>query len=153
MKTPHIQLSPSEKDSLQALLSKGSLRAQQYKRATALQLLDAGKSLAETSRLLHVSYTSLWHWRKHYLAQGLTFLQDRPRPGRPVIIDGLQRAKITALATSQAPQGRARWTLRLLADKVVELGYCAQISHNAVGDILKKTISNPTSNANGASAR
>ena len=72
----------------------------------------------------------------------LSSLQDL-EAGRPLEIDGWQRAKITALACSQAPAGYERWTLRLLADKAVELGYCEHISHTEVSTILKKTISSP----------
>ena len=69
-------------------------------------------------------------------------MADAPRSGRPIKIDGTQRAKITALACSDAPAGHARWTLRLLAAKVVELGYVGDgetVSHTQVGNILKKT--------------
>jgi hypothetical protein len=66
-------------------------------------------------------------------------LADQPRPGRPIKISGEQRAKITALACSEPPEGYERWNLRLLANKVVELGYCEHISHTEVADILKKT--------------
>ena len=78
-------------------------------------------------------------WRNNYRQQGLACLDDAPRSGRPIVIDGKQRAKITALACSEAPAGHARWSLRLLADKVVELGYCDSLSHTQVGNILKKT--------------
>ncbi|MFZ1324645.1 MAG: helix-turn-helix domain-containing protein, partial [Candidatus Contendobacter sp.] len=76
-----------------------------------------------------------------YRREGLAMLQDKPRSGRPVEIDGSQRAKLTALACSEAPAGHARWDLRLLADKAVELGYCAHLSHTHVSTILKKTPS------------
>jgi hypothetical protein len=66
-------------------------------------------------------------------------LHDAPRSGRPIVIDGVQRAKITALACSDAPEGHDRWTLRLLAEKVVEHGFCDTISHTMVGNVLKKT--------------
>ena len=69
-------------------------------------------------------------------------LQDKPRSGRPVQIDGIQRAQITALACSTPPEGYARWSLRLLADKAVELGFVEHLSHNHTGQILKKTNSN-----------
>lgn len=65
-------------------------------------------------------------------------LYDKTRSGRPVEIDGLQRAKITALACSPAPDGRSRWTLRWLANKVVELDYCEHLSPAYVQEILKK---------------
>ena len=78
-------------------------------------------------------------WRNGYHATGLNCLEDAPRSGRPIEIDGTQRAKITALACSDAPSGHARWSLRLLADKVVEAGVCDHVSHTFVGSVLKKT--------------
>lgn len=144
MEKQHIKLSESEQTFLTDLLSKGTLKVQKYKRATALQLLDSGKTLVETMNILQVSYPTLLSWRNKYQSEGLSFLDDKPRIGRPLVIDGLQRAKITALACSETPEGHADWSLRLLADKVVELGYCEHISHNHVGVILKKMRSNLT---------
>ena len=74
-----------------------------------------------------------------YKTKGLLCLQDEPRSGRPIEIDGEQRAKITALACSDAPEGYDRWSLRLLADKAVELSYCEKISYSQVRFVLKKT--------------
>ena len=144
MEKQHIKLSESEQTFLTDLLSKGTIKVQKYKRATALQLLDSGKTLVETINILQVSYPTLLSWRDKYQSEGLCFLDDKPRIGRPLVIDGLQRAKITALACSETPEGHADWSLRLLADKVVELGYCEHISHNHVGVILKKMRSNLT---------
>ena len=144
MEKQHIKLSEPDRMFLTGLLSKGTLKVQKHKRATALQLLDCGKTLVETMNILQVSYPTLLGWRDKYQSEGLSFLDDKPRSGRPLVIDGLQRAKITALACSQAPEGHAGWSLRLLADKAVELGYCGHISHNHVGVILKKTRSSPT---------
>lgn len=144
MKKQHIKLSETDQTFLTDLLSKGTLKVQKYKRATALQLLDSGKTLVETMNILQVSYPTLLSWRDKYQSDGLSFLNDKPRIGRPLVIDGLQRAKITALACSETPEGHADWSLRLLADKVVELGYCEHISHNHVGVILKKMRSNLT---------
>ena len=70
-------------------------------------------------------------------------LEEKARPGRPIQITGEQRAKITALACSQPPEGYARWNLRLLADKVVELGYCEQISHTEGGKNSQKNELKP----------
>ena len=78
-------------------------------------------------------------WRNGYRTTGLGCLYDAPRSGRPIVIDGTQRAKITALACSDAPAGHDRWTLRLLAEKVVEAGFCDHVSHTFVGTVLKKT--------------
>jgi transposase len=79
-----------------------------------------------------------------YREKGLQALYDQPRSGRPIQIDGEQRAKITALACSTPPEGHAEWSLRLLADQVVELGFSEQISHTHVRTILKKTNSSRT---------
>jgi hypothetical protein len=89
----------------------------------------------------------------HYLStiEKFHLLQDQPRSGRPIEIDGSQRAKITALACSDPPDGYAKWNLRLLADKVVELGYCDRISHTKVATILKKTNSSHISSGPGVS--
>lgn len=83
-------------------------------------------------------YQSVSTWCAAYQQKGLKMLADAPRSGRPVEINGGRRAKITALACSTPPAGHARWSLRLLADRVVELGYCDHLSHNYAGEILKK---------------
>ena len=71
-------------------------------------------------------------------------LEEQPRQGRPPEISGEARAEITALACADPPEGYARWSFRLLADRAVEFGFVASISHEAVREILKKTSSNPT---------
>ena len=134
----HITLTVAERAQLEALLAKGKLAAKVFKRATALLELDRGKTMRAIAQTLRVSYPTVLSWRDKYSEQGLKCLQDAPRPGRPIKIDGTQRAKITALACSDAPEGHARWNLRLLAEKVVELGHCESLSHTQVGNILKK---------------
>ncbi len=83
--------------------------------------------------------------------EALSYLSDKPRTGRPIVISGDERAKITALACSESPEGHARWTLRLLADKVVELGICEHLSYVHASEILKKTNCNHILNVNGVS--
>ena len=139
MQKQHLRLKKSEREYLEKLLTKGQLRAKIFKRATALLELDGGKSLEAVAATLTVHRVSVMRWRNSYQQQGLKSLEDAPRSGRPLQIDGTQRAKITALACSEAPPGYARWNLRLLAEKVVELGYCDRISHTQVGNVLKKT--------------
>ena len=81
--------------------------------------------------------------RGRFLQEGLeAALGEKARPGRPPKITGEIEAKLTVLVCSQPPEGQARWTLRLLADRLVELGYVESISHMAVGNRLKKTKSN-----------
>jgi putative transposase len=135
----HVKLRKRERKYLEALVATGKLSAKVFKRATGLLELDRGKTLQAVAETLGVSYVTVAAWREKYHAQGVQCLEDAPRSGRPIEIDGGQRAKITALACSEAPTGHARWSLRLLADKVVALGYCQRISHVQVDKILKKT--------------
>ena len=139
MNKHHITLRDDHRATLERLLSGGTLSARTFKRATALLELDRGRTLVEVAATLHLTYPTVSSWRDNYNAAGLRSLDDAPRSGRPIEIDGEQRAKITALACSDAPQGHARWSLRLLADKAVEAGLCEHVSHSLVGDVLKKT--------------
>ena len=139
MNKQQITLSDDDRSTLERLLSHGTLSARKFKRATALLELDRGKTLRQVAATLSVTYPSVAAWRDSYNASGLTCLDDAPRSGRPIVIDGTQRAKITALACSDAPEGHDRWTLRLLAEKVVEAGFCEHLSHTTVGSVLKKT--------------
>ena len=144
MQKQHVQLSASDRVTLAATLTKGSLKARAFKRVMGLLALDNGQTLQAVATTLGVDYNTVATWRDKYKEQGLACLQEAPRSGRPVVIDGTQRSQITALACSTPPAGRADWSLRLLADKVVELGYGDSISHTQVGNILKKTKSNRT---------
>lgn len=139
MKKQHVQLTQEDREYLETLTSKGELRAKVYRRALGLLELDRGQTYTAVSKMLKVTIPTISNWATQYEEKGLQVLQDQPRAGRPIEIDGNQRAKITALACSQPPEGYAQWNLRLLANKVVELEYCEHISHTQVGQILKKT--------------
>ncbi len=138
-KKQHLELSEDEISSLTSLIKNGQLPARVFRRATALLELSRGKALIEVAQTLDVADQTVATWRDNYQASQLNSLVDKARSGRPVEISGQSRAKITALACSTAPTGYARWSLRLLADKAVELGYCEHLSHNEAGRILKKT--------------
>jgi len=139
MKKQHVQLSESDRAYLEDLLRRGELPVKIYRRALALLELERGKTYTAVAETVQVTNITVSTWSKKYREVGLTMLSDQPRSGRPLEIDGAQRAKVTALACSDPPEGYARWSLRLLAEKVVELGYVEQISHTQVADILKKT--------------
>ena len=139
MKKQHVQLSDGDRRDLEGLVSKGELPVRKLKRALSLLALDQGATMTAVALHQGVTNDTVAAWRDRYRQEGLACLEDRPRSGRPIEIDGEQRARITALACSAAPEGYARWALRLLAEKVVELGYCETISHTQVGKILKKT--------------
>ncbi len=142
MKKEHLKLNETDKKYLTELLSKGQVQARVMRRAMALLQLNEGATFQAVAETLTVDYWTVSIWRNKYLENGLEFLQDKVRTGRPVEIDGEQRAKITALACSATPEGRAKWSLRLLADKIGELEFCESISHTQVEEILKKTNSN-----------
>ncbi len=119
----HIQLSEEDHKRLQLLISKGKLKARIYKRAIALLELSRGKTFTSVAKTVGVTNQSISTWATKYKEEGLQCLLDKPRSGRPIKFDGAERAKITALACSEAPEGHKRWTLRLLAEKVVGLEY------------------------------
>jgi putative transposase len=149
-----IKLSNDERSSLTTILRRGSTPARVQTRARVLDLLHRGRHPEEIASTLSLSLQTTFNIKRRYLSQGLDVaLYDRPRSGKPPKIDGAARAKITVLACSKAPRGHARWTLRLLADKAVEFGFCESISHETVKEVLKKTVSNPTAKGRGASAR
>jgi transposase len=153
MKKQHVKLSKSDYEYLLDLLSKGSLRVMKQQRAQGLLYLNEGKTFEEVSQLLNRSYGAVRGWAKKYQAEGLSFLDDKPRTGRPVGLSGEDRAKITAIACSEPPAGYARWSLRLLADKLVELEIVDSISFKQVGNILKKMNCSLTENASGVSEK
>jgi transposase len=139
MKKQHIQLSPEDRQRLAFLMSKGQAKARVYKRALALLELDRQKTYTAVAETVGLTKQTVSVLAAKYQQEGLACLADKPRSGRPIEFDGVQRAKITALACSQPPEGHGQWSLRLLAEKAVELEYCPAISHTQVGDILKKT--------------
>lgn len=139
MNKQHITLSDADRSTLISLLAAGTLSAKTFKRTTALLELDRGKTLGEVAATLQTHYTTVASWRDRYNANGLACLHDAPRSGRPIEVDGTARAKITALACSDAPEGHARWSLRLIAEKAVESNLCEHVSHTLVADVLKKT--------------
>jgi len=138
MKKQHVSLTSEDRSHLAELVSKGSLKVRVQKRILALQMLDKGMTYQGVKSHLGVSHISLSKWADRYKLEGLSMLYDKPRSGRPVGLSGEERAKVTALACSTPPQGYARWSLRLLSDRLVELDIVEEISHTEVGRILKK---------------
>ena len=143
--TESIELSKEERCSLKTLFSGGNGSNRQQTRARILDLLARNTKASEIAILLGCSPTTVYNVKYRYQAEGLeSALTEKPRSGKPPRLTGEQKARITALACSDAPAGHARWTLRLLADKSVELGLCETLSHNYVGEILKKTACDRT---------
>ena len=104
---PHIQLCESDKLELTRLLHQSGLRSKVFKRVTALLQLDKGKTITSVCDALGVCYPTIAKLIEKYKTEGLDCLKDKKQPDRPAVIDGKQRAMITALACSQAPEGYA----------------------------------------------
>jgi putative transposase len=104
----HVKLRKKDREYLEALVARGKLSAKVFKRATGLLELERGKTLQAVAETLGVSSVTVAAWREKYQAHGVQCLEDAPRSGRPIEIDGVQRAKLTALACSDAPTGQWR---------------------------------------------
>lgn len=107
MKKQHLKLNEADERYLTELLSKDQAKARVVRRSAALLQLNQGLTLQAVADTLKVQHWTVSMWRNNYLETGLDFLSDKPRAGRPVEIDGEQRAKITALVCSATPDGRA----------------------------------------------
>jgi transposase len=153
MMKSHVLLSDSDRLYLTELVGTGSLPVKTYRRVQALLWLHEGQSYQQVATLLTLRYTTVSKWAAYYRTGGeqrLAFLHDAPRSGRPVRVDGPQQAKLVALACSPAPEGYGRWSLRLLADRAVELGLEQPLSKSQVQRVLKKTNCSPSASASGA---
>jgi transposase len=145
-----VDLDEAEKAELVALTQKGRPGARKIKRANILLLAKAGKSDFEIAELLHTSWLTVLRTRHRFVEGSLDFaLSELPRAGRLPKIDDKIETILTTLAQSQPPDGRVRWTLQLLADRLVALTRLESLSYEAVRLVLKKTISNPGSVRNG----
>lgn len=135
-----FKLSQEERRSLKTMLKKGVYRSVELMRARVLLSLDAQKKKIDISQMESISYATVFNIRNRYNEGGLNnAIYDSPRPGKPAHITPEQRAKVTALACSEPPKGHSKWSLRLLADKAIELDIIADVSHESIRSILKKT--------------
>ena len=152
-----VTLTAQERDELEALTKRGKINARRFIRARALLLCDAGPhgpawTVADTADALGVTSRTIEHLKKRFVEEGLdAALERKPRekPPREVTFDGAFEARLIALACSDAPEGRRRWTVRLLADKVVELNIAPSVSHMTVQRVLKKMNLSLTSASTG----
>ncbi len=135
-----INLSTEERDELLELTRKGKVKARKMKRALILLKADEGLRDPQIMAALNVSRPTVERIRKRFVEGGLErALNEDPRPGQRRKLDGRGEAQLIAVACSQAPDGHAHWTLRLLADKLVQLEVVESISHETVRRTLKKT--------------
>jgi transposase len=145
-KRVNIYLNEQEREQLDQVIHTGESAARVQRRARILLLCDHNQAhplgTGEVARAVMCSPGTVCNVKNRYLAGGLDeALHDQPRPGAAPKITGEVEAHLIALTCSDPPKGRERWTLRLLADQLVELGLVESISHVAVGEVLKKTNS------------
>lgn len=152
-----VRLDVEERDRLNALIRKGKRSAKLLTKARILlkaDVSDAGEGWSDSriAAALDTSIATVERTRRQLVEEGFEAVLRRkynPNSARPRIFDGVAEAKLIALTLSPAPEGFARWSLRLLEEKVVELHIVERASDNTIGRTLKKTFSNRTSNSNG----
>lgn len=146
-----VRLKEEEREELNQYIRRGKSSARSLTRARILLLADEGQSDEVIIDALKASRTTIVRIRKRYFEGGLdSALNEKSRSGAPPKIDARVEAKLTGLACSDPPEGRSRWTLNLLADKLVELGEVDSISGMSVCRVLKKMKSSHGSNSDGA---
>lgn len=154
-----VKLSDGERERLDTLIHVGKHPARQLMKARILLKADAseageGWSDSRIARALNTSVATVSRTRQQLVEEGFEAVLTRKHSAasaRPRIFDGAAEAKLIALACSKPPKGRARWTLRLLEEAVVELNIVDRVSDNTIGRTLKKTSSSRTCNGNGSS--
>ncbi|MGV8048737.1 MAG: IS630 family transposase [Anaerolineaceae bacterium] len=146
-----VTLTEQERNELEALTRRGKTHARRFIHARALLLCDAGPhgpawSVADVAEALGVSSRTIEHLKQRFVEGGFEAALERKvreKPPREIIFDGAFEARLIALACSDAPDGRRRWTVRLLADKAVELKFAPSVSHMTVQRVPKKNELKP----------
>jgi transposase len=141
-----VTLTAEERGGLEALIRRGKADARKLAHARALLQVDEadggpGRIDRDVAAALNLSVRTLERVRHRFVEEGLESAL-LPKPSKRVyarVLDGAQEAKLIALACSRPPEGKRRWTLRLLAEQVVELGYAGSVSHETVRRTLQKT--------------
>lgn len=135
-----VELTGEERARLQTVMRRGKAPVRMVARARVLLKAAGGLSDKEIASAVEVGTATVGRIRQRFVEQGVELaLRERPRPGKRRKLTGKQEAHVVAVACSSPPEGHARWTLRLLAGKVVELGFAPSISPETVRQVLKKT--------------
>ena len=156
-----VRLSGEERQQLETLIRKGKGPARRLLKARILLKADVsesgpGWSDSKIIAALDTSASMLYRVRKQLVEEGFEAVLSRKQRATPAVLrmfDGEKEAKLIALACSKPPKGRARWTLRLLENRVVELGIVERASDSTIGRALKKTVSSPIAGSAGSSRR
>lgn len=151
-----VTLTKDEREELEQLVGKGKAAARKLTHARILLKADAGEhgpawSDDEIVDALDVGASTVFRVRQRFVTESFESAISRKKPNRVYErrLDGKAEARLIQLACTEAPEGRARWTMRLLADRMVELGYVERVSHQTVFETLKKTNSSRGSTSSG----
>ena len=153
-----VRLGPDERAELEAMIGKGKSPARRLTKARILlkaDRSDAGEAWSdgEIAEALDTTRLMIYRVRKQLVEEGMAAVLSRKKRMTPPvarIFDGEKEAKLIALACSKPPEGFARWSLRLLEEKVVELDIVDRASDSTIGRVLKKTLSSPTARSAGS---
>ena len=149
----HVELTPEERITLEQLLQRGKSSARKLTRARILLQADDGLIDEEIATGLDVGVATVERLRQRFVEESLEALTERPRPGGQRKLTGKQEAHLIAVACTPAPTGQPHWTLQLLADQAVELGFVDSIARKTVRQVLKKTRLSPGSTSSGVCQR
>ena len=145
-----VKLSKSQRNQLLDIVRKGTHSARVINHARILLMADEGELNTLIARTLSITTMCVYAVRRRFQTDELGALYDRPRPGKPRKLDGKAEARLTAIACSEPPEGHSRWTVRLLADRLVQLDVVDTISHKTVWETLKKTTLSRGKSTSGA---
>jgi transposase len=149
----NVELTAAQRQQLEKIVRKGQANIHVFNHARVLLKAADKTNDQQIAQAVGISSRTVQRTRQRFCQEGLErALYQKPRSGAPKKIDGGQKAAIVALACTTPPPGHAHWSLRLLAAKSVELAIVESICYVTVGEILKKTISNPGENASGVLA-
>lgn len=132
-----VVLSQEQRKALLEMVTKGTAPARPIRRAHTLLLSWEGQTDAQIAAVLRCHMDTVADVRQRFREHGLASLYDKPRPGQKRRLDGAAEATVVALACSDPPEGRARWTMQLLADQLVTLGVVESCSNETVRRVLK----------------
>lgn len=139
-----VELTADEREQLRAIIRRGNTATRKITRARILLKAEQRLTDEQIASELTIGSATVGRVRQRFVEEGLeNSLEERARAPKRRKLSAKQEAHLIAVACSQAPEGRARWTLRLLADKVVELGLTESLSHETVRRLLKKRSSSP----------
>jgi len=144
-----VRLSRKQRSELLSIVNTGTRSARVINHARILLMVHEGMVNRIIAQSLSITSMTVYAVRRRFQTEGLGALYDHPRPGKPRKLDGKAEARLTAIACSEPPQGHARWSVRLLADRLVELDVVDTISHKTVWETLKKTTSSRGRNTSG----